>query len=96
MLGRASGGRAFVPQSPAPKPCSSLPTYHLPTNTLPFQQIFRFKKLSTFVFIDIPASAPSFPQRSFVFNNIPASFRQKTSPFSWLVGFLELQDRLSE
>jgi hypothetical protein len=46
---------------------------HLPpTNYLWFQQHSRFGGLSAFVFIDIPASWPSFPQRSFVFNDIPA------------------------
>jgi hypothetical protein len=30
--------------------------FHLPPNTLSFQQHSCFKKLSTFVFIDIPAS----------------------------------------
>jgi hypothetical protein len=37
-----------------------------------------------------------FPQRSFVFNNIPALVGQKNDSFSRLVGFLEPQDRLSE
>src|SRR5208337_1247800 len=30
----------------------------------------RFRGLSPFIFIDIPASPPSFPQRSFVFNTL--------------------------
>ena len=45
------------------------------TNYLCFQQHSRFKRLSAFVFYHIPASSPPFPHRSFVFNNIPASFR---------------------
>jgi len=78
MPGRAGGGQAFVPQSPAPSALFLIPsptTYHIrPTNYLSFQQHSRFKQLRTFVFIDIPASWPSFPQRSFVFNDIPVSF----------------------
>jgi hypothetical protein len=41
-------------------------------NHLSFQQHSRLKRLSAFVFIHIPALAPSFPQRSFVFIDIPA------------------------
>ena len=43
-------------------------------NCICFQQHSRFMRLNTFVFIDIFAWQPGFPQWSFVFNNIPASF----------------------
>jgi hypothetical protein len=46
--------------------------YVPPNNYLRFQQHSRLLGLSTLFFIDIPASAPSFPQRSFVFMEIPA------------------------
>ena len=52
-----------------------------PVNHLYFQQHSGFKGLSTFVFIDIPALAPSFPQWSFVFIEIPASVHQLRNPF---------------
>jgi hypothetical protein len=58
---------------PTPGTCSSP---HLPpTNYHSFQRHSRFRGLSTCVFIDIPALSGPFPQRSFVFNNIRASFR---------------------
>ena len=58
--------------------------HHLPpfvnhqqiTNHLSFQQHSGFERLSCFVFIYIQASLAGFPQRSFVFRDIPASFRQ--------------------
>ena len=53
------------PQSPA------FP-YAPPTNYLRFQQHSRLRGVSPCVFIDIPALPPSFPQRSFVFIDIPA------------------------
>jgi len=72
----------------------SFPTYHL---------------LTTFIFNDIPAfceyllcnqrhsrSVPTFPQWSFVFNNIPASFRQKKNSFLELLRFPEASGGLSE
>ena len=53
--------------------CSS-PTYHLqPTNYLYFQQHSRFQRVSTFIFIDIPASPWAAESRPFVFIDIPAS-----------------------
>jgi hypothetical protein len=55
MLARADGVQAFVRRSPAPSPCFSFPTYHIPP---------------TFVFIDIPASFRHFlklPLSSFRF-----------------------------
>jgi hypothetical protein len=56
--------------------------YHLPhTNYLSFQQHYRFRRVTTFVFYNIPASRASFPQRSFVFIDIPAL----------LVQFLEVE-----
>ena len=58
-----------------PLPCSPPFDYHQPPlNTLSFQRDSRFRRLTTFVFIDIPASAVSFPQRPFVFIDIRASF----------------------
>jgi hypothetical protein len=60
----------FIPAPPLP-----------PTNYLSFQQHSRFRRLSAFVFIDIPASFPSFPQGSCVFIDIPASFGQKKNSF---------------
>ena len=42
-----------------------------------FQQHSRIRSISICLFMDIPASFPSSPQRSFVFNDIPASFLQK-------------------
>jgi hypothetical protein len=42
-----------------------------------FSITFELLRLSEFVFIHIPGSFPGFPQRPFVFNNIPASFLQK-------------------
>jgi hypothetical protein len=45
-------------------------------NYLYFQQHSRVMRLSAFVFIDIPASPAGFPQRSFVFIEIPGSFVQ--------------------
>jgi hypothetical protein len=50
-------------------------TYHLPHTVyvLCFQRHSRFIGLSAFVFTHIPALPPSFPQRSFVFIDIPAS-----------------------
>jgi hypothetical protein len=53
----------------------SATTSHL-CNHLCFQEHSCFKRLSTFFFIDIPASLPGSPSRSFVFIDIPASFRQ--------------------
>jgi len=50
---------------------------HLPPNNpLSFQQHSRTKRLSICVFMDILAFLASFPHRSFVFNNIRASFVQ--------------------
>jgi hypothetical protein len=43
-----------------------------------FSTTFELKVISSFVFIHIPGSFPTFPHRPFVFNNIPASFHQKT------------------
>jgi hypothetical protein len=51
-------------------------------NNLSFQQHSRLIGLSTFLFTNIPASRPGFPQRSFVFNNIPALLVQKKNSFS--------------
>jgi hypothetical protein len=55
-----------------------------PANYLSFQQYSRLERLSTFVFIYIPAFPGSFPQWPFVFNNIRASFVQffKLATFS--------------
>jgi hypothetical protein len=70
---RRAGLRAPVP---SPKPLFLIP--HLPPTTsnqltaFLFNNIPALEGLSTFVFIDIPGSRPSFPQRSFVFNDIPA------------------------
>jgi len=60
-----------------PCPLTPSPLAVARPNHLSFQQHSRILRLSTFVFIHIQASPPSFPQRFFVFNNIPASFRQK-------------------
>jgi hypothetical protein len=49
---------------------SKWPIHHL--QFLSFQQHSRFQRLTTYVFIDIPALPSLFPQRSFVFNNILA------------------------
>jgi hypothetical protein len=51
---------------------SPFTTHH--SQFLYFQQHSRLQRLSTCVFIDIPASPSPFPQRSFVFKNIPAWF----------------------
>jgi hypothetical protein len=48
---------------------------------LPFQQYSPFIRLSTFLFINIPAFRRGFPQRSFVFNNIPVLIVQKKEFF---------------
>jgi hypothetical protein len=42
----------------------------------------------SFVFIYIPATPPSFPQPSFVFNNIPVLFDQKKEFFLTKAHFL--------
>jgi hypothetical protein len=49
-----------------------------------FQEHSRFQRLTTFVFYNIPASPPLFPQRSFVFMDIPALLRH----FLESLGFL--------
>ena len=51
-------------------------TGHLtpPSNYLYFQQYSRLSSVTIFVFYNIPASRANFPHRSFVFNNIRASF----------------------
>jgi hypothetical protein len=51
---------------------SQLTTYDIPSNLFVFNNIPAFIQLSTCVFIDIPAFGLSFPQRSFVFIDIPA------------------------
>jgi len=54
--------------------CGSSPTYYLPpTNYLSFQEHSRFKCVTTFVFIDIPASFWAAESWPFVFIDIPAS-----------------------
>jgi len=58
-------------------PLPSLPLAPASYNSFSFQQHSRIIGLSTFIFRNIPASRASFPQRSFVFNNIPAPFVQK-------------------
>jgi len=74
MLGRAGGG-----QDPSSQPLFFIPhlrptIYHLPPL---FSKTFPPSADISFVFIYIPAKPQSFSQRSFVFNNIPASVRQK-------------------
>jgi len=50
-------------------------TYHLPpTNYHSFQQLSRFKRVTTFIFYNIPALLLAVEDRSFVFIDIPASF----------------------
>ena len=44
------------------------------TQPLSFQQYSRFPRVTTFVFCNIPALGGGAQGRSFVFNNIPASF----------------------
>jgi hypothetical protein len=52
-------------------------SYNQPSiNHLSFQLHFGFGRISTFIFIHIPALPASFPQRSFVFIEIPASYVQ--------------------
>jgi hypothetical protein len=77
-----------------PATCFSFPTYHLLTTF--FSTTFPLSDYISFIFIYIPAKLQSFSQPSFVFNNIPASVRQKRNPSSRLVGFLEPQEKLSE
>jgi hypothetical protein len=55
-------------------PSSAQPRPH--ANHLCFQQHSWIGGLSTFVFNNIQASFPTFPQRSFIFTEIQASFRQ--------------------
>ena len=54
------------------------PTYHLRHTTylLCFHQHSRFRRVTTFVFYNIPASPQAGERRSFVFIDIPVSFRQ--------------------
>jgi hypothetical protein len=52
-------------------------SYHVPPlNPLSFQQDSRIRRISTFVFIDIPESFPGYPKWPFVFIDIPGSFVQ--------------------
>jgi hypothetical protein len=73
-------------------------TYDLPhTNYLYLQQHTRIICLTTFTFYDIPAFLAPMEIRSFLFIDIPASFRQKKeNSSSRLEGSLEPQDKLSE
>jgi len=53
--------------------CGSSPTYDLPpTNYLSFQQHSRFRRVTTFVFYNIPALPWAAEAWSFVFIDIPA------------------------
>jgi hypothetical protein len=56
-----------------PESCS-FPTYHLRHTIYPlcFQQHSRYQRVTTLVFYNIPGPPPLFPQRSFVFIDIPA------------------------
>ena len=49
---------------------------NLNDNCFYFQQHSRFRRLSTFIINNIPASPTSFPEGSFVFIDIRASFVQ--------------------
>jgi hypothetical protein len=75
-LGSGSANCDRSESVPAPS-CPPPFDHHLPSvNYLSFQQHSRFRRLTTFVFIDIPASPASFPKRPFVFIDIRASFVQ--------------------
>jgi hypothetical protein len=75
-LSSGSGDCQWSKGSPALR---SLPPfgYNQPSiNHLSFQLHSGFLRISTFIFMHIPASPASFPRRSFVFNDIPGSFVQ--------------------
>jgi hypothetical protein len=67
-----------------------------PVNNLSFQQHSGYTRLSTCVFMYIPASSASFQQRSFVFIEIPASFRQKENSFFEFLRSFDPSDKLSD
>ena len=71
---RKEGSRAQPRSCLLDLPLIALRLQH--ANYLCFQQHSSNLRLSTFVFIDIPASFPSFPQRAFVFIDIAGSFVQ--------------------
>jgi len=79
-LGGITGISRGIPSRMAPAPkawgasCSDCSRIEL---TYLFSATFPDQARISFVFIHIPASPTGFPQRSFVFNDIPASFVQK-------------------
>jgi hypothetical protein len=76
-LVRERDAPATAGETPALRPLSPRDlTFMSPIDLLSFQRHSSYKQLSTCVFMHIPASFPTFPQRSFVFIDIPASFRQ--------------------
>ena len=71
MVGETSLFQSRGPQNRRFSP--AFRDHMLPINNLYFQQHSRFQRVSTFIFIDIPASPWAAESRPFVFIDIPAS-----------------------